>query len=95
MEKPVLFHYYCTTFTIEGDRPIKGPLGPIHGFVESDERGRAMHAGEVARKAAWVKFTAVNADCPTLKSPRSCYAVIRESSEYGFCSVTSKSDFQL
>ena len=31
-----------------------------------------------ARKAAWLKFTAVNADGPTRKTLRSCYAVICE-----------------
>ena len=32
-----------------------------------------------ARKAAWLKFTAVNEDRPTLKTPKSCYTGIRES----------------
>ena len=30
-------------------------------------------------KAAWLKFTAVNEDRPTLKTPIPCYTVIRES----------------
>ena len=41
----------------------KGIKGLIHGFDERGERARAVHAGKVfARKAVWLKFTAVYAD---------------------------------
>ena len=36
------------------------------------------------RKAVWLKFTVVNADCLTPKTPRSCYPVICESNQRTF-----------
>ena len=45
---------------------IKGPSGLTCTFAERGERGRVMHAHK-----AQLKFTAVKADLPTPKSPRS------------------------
>ena len=59
----------------------RGPLGLTHAFVERSKR--CMLVKFFARKAAWLKFTAVNAIRPTPKTPRSCYAVIRESKNGG------------
>ena len=52
---------------------IKGSLG----FVERGKKGLK----HFVRKAAWLKFTAVNADRPTAKTLTSCYAVICESNQ--------------
>ena len=62
-------------------RQTNGPLGLTDLLDEVNEGVQCMLVKFFERKAAWLKFTAVYADRPTVKTSRSCYAVIRESKQ--------------
>ena len=66
----------CYAVICESNQRTLGRLTDLLNEVK--EGVQCMLVKFFVRKAAWLKFTAVNADCHTPKIPRSCYAVICE-----------------